>query len=236
MNQQEIHKAFEKLNKSTSISTRYWLKLLPVLGFNDENPIELPAEMLDTPGLGLRIWQYPNQFAPYLAHIASFASRIRTYLEIGCRHGGTYVTHTELLKKLNPQFSLSTASDLLPISPELGAYIEAIQPTGQYMQIDSHSVEFIDHINNQFYDLVFIDGDHTYDGVKQDADITFNKSNIQVFHDISSLACPDVGRFWNEYKSKHEDTHNFLEFIDQYDSVDGTFLGIGVASRKSWIG
>ena len=49
------------------------------------------------------------------------------------------------------------------------------------------------------------------------------------FHDIVNERCPGVVRFWNELKASK--SFNTQEFVDQYDSVNGTFLGIGVASR-----
>lgn len=203
-----------------------WFKLLEEFGFNDENPHELPESMLSHPGFGLRIWQYPNQFAPYMAWLASNALRIHSYLEIGVRHGGTFVTHVETLRRLNPSFRSAVAVDLIRQSELLRDY--------EYRQDDSQSAVFKDWIGGQFFDLVFIDGDHSYGGVANDATLTINRSNIQVFHDIASDACPDVRRFWRDYQETHGDTHDFVEFVDQYDSVNGSFLGIGVAFRREW--
>ena len=45
-----------------------------------------------------------------------------------------------------------------------------------------------------------------------------------VFHDISSDACQGVVNFWNEIKNNYK--HH--EFIEQYDSVAGSYLGIGL--------
>ena len=45
-----------------------------------------------------------------------------------------------------------------------------------------------------------------------------------VFHDIFSSVCPGVVNFWNEIKTNY--TH--FEFTEQYDSVNGNFLGIGL--------
>ena len=86
-----------------------------------------------------------------------------------------------------------------------------------------------------FFDLVFIDGDHSYEAVKSDALKMIDRSNIQVFHDITNDAVPGVGKFWNEYKNLFESSHEFHEFTEQYESVEGNFLGIGVAVRKKWI-
>jgi hypothetical protein len=84
------------------------------------------------------------------------------------------------------------------------------------------------------YDLILIDGDHNYDGVKQDSENTRNSANIQVFHDIVNDHCPGVVRYWKELKTELVDTHNFYEFTDQYNSVNGSFLGIGCVVKKEF--
>jgi predicted O-methyltransferase YrrM len=80
---------------------------------------------------------------------------------------------------------------------------------------------------NREIDLLFIDGDHSYKGVKSDWDMyspLVKKGGHVVFHDIcyhpQVLAC-EVERFWKEIKAKHK----ILEFIDPNDQIWG---GIGV--------
>lgn len=74
--------------------------------------------------------------------------------------------------------------------------------------------------------MVDIDGDHSYNGVKMDFTACKNSGRIFVFHDIVSDACPGVVKFWNELKQT--ETGDFFEFTDQYEDVNGTYLGIGV--------
>lgn len=204
-----------------------WFTLLPEFGFNHENPKELPAEMVFQPGLGLRIWQYPNQFSPYMAWLAAKAKLINSYMEIGTRHGGTFVIQVETLRQINNNFNTALAVDLMDQPDLLTEY--------KYRQQDSQSEAFSQWVSQQFFDCIFVDGDHSYQGVKRDAESTIKRCNIQVFHDISSDSCPDVGMYWQEHKIAHNATHDFVEFVDQYDSVQGSFLGIGVSYRKNWI-
>jgi len=204
-----------------------WEKLLAEFGFNDENPNELPELMLNSPGLGLRIWQYPCQFAPYMGWLASKASMVRSYLEIGTRHGGTFVVQAEMLRRMNPRFVRAVAVDLID-QPSLLTEFE-------YRQEDTRSDSFKAWVGDQFFDVVFVDGDHSYEGVKDDAEATVGHCNIQVFHDISSDSCPAVRQYWLEHRDKYSQTHDFLEFVEQYESVNGSFFGIGVARRKDWI-
>lgn len=107
----------------------------------------------------------------------------------------------------------------------------------QFIKINSQSKEFINYINNNYFDLIFIDGDHSYNGVKNDYEISKNSGKIFVFHDIINDVCPGVIQFWNELKNNYTDIYNFFEFVEQYDDVwndtKQKFLGIGVAIRKS---
>jgi hypothetical protein len=92
-------------------------------------------------------------------------------------------------------------------------------------------------MSNNYFDLIFIDGDHSYNGVKNDYEITKNSGKIFVFHDIVNDMCPGVVQFWNELKNNEKDTYNFFEFTEQYEDVwndtQQKFLGIGVAIKKN---
>lgn len=106
----------------------------------------------------------------------------------------------------------------------------------QFIKINSQSEQFINYMNNNYFDLIFIDGDHSYEGVKNDYEISKNSGKMFVFHDIINDVCPGVVQFWNELKNIESDTYNFYEFIEQYDDVWNDtrqkFLGIGVAIKK----
>ncbi|MEY4334643.1 MAG: hypothetical protein RLZZ196_3393 [Bacteroidota bacterium] len=210
--------------------------LIPHLGLNNEMLIEQPPELNEFYGTGLKlkIWQYPNQFSKYMIQLCSYADKINSYLEIGCRHGGTYILTTEFLKCINKNFSKSVAIDIIDPNESLKIYTSCTDGV-EFKNINSGSSDFKNYISNNFFDLIFIDGDHSYEFVKNDAEITRDFCNIQVFHDIVNDACPGVGVYWNEIKDSYSRIYNFYDFIDQYDSVSGTYLGIGMAVRKKWI-
>ena len=69
--------------------------LIKKLGFNTEFLREQPNIVKENGG-GLLIWQYPNQFSKYLTLLQK--QTISSYIEIGCRWGGTFVLTTEYLK------------------------------------------------------------------------------------------------------------------------------------------
>jgi hypothetical protein len=211
--------------------------LLPALGLNNEQLHEQPPElsMFYGNGLGLRIFQYPNQFSKYLSFLAKFPIPIRSYLEIGCRHGGTFITTAEILQQLEPSFKKAVALDIIDESVNLREYRRACPGTVEYLLLNSLSPEFDQYLKDKFFDLVLIDGDHSYSAVQSDSEKTFERANIQVFHDTFSDACQGVVNYWAEYKVQNSATHEFFDFTEQYESVNGNFLGIGVAVRKQWL-
>ncbi len=215
-------------------NTSYVEKLIFLTGMNDELPQEITQEIMDHAG-GLYIFQYPNQFAKYITFLKQFP--IKSYLEIGCRWGGTFIFTVEYLSR----FRVLERAVAVDIIPSLVTEYEAFNPISQFLQYDSRSIAFAEYIQSQpHFDVVFIDGDHSYGGVQNDFLVTRDKANILVFHDIHSNSCPEVNKFWFDFTS--DDANNevfyFFEFIDQYEEVtqrqNEVYLGIGVAIRKEY--
>jgi predicted O-methyltransferase YrrM len=160
----------------------------------------------------------------------------RHLLEIGTAKGGTLF----LLARVSPPDALLVSLDL-PYGKYGGGYSPIRIPlykrfarSNQRVALirdDSHKQSSCDQVRSiigeQFLDFLFIDGDHTYDGVKNDYLLyspLVNKGGIIAFHDIArhgkNDAC-DVDKFWNEIKGmyKHE------EIIEK---TDQGWAGIGV--------
>ena len=208
-------------NQDTSIEGYH--DLILKIGLNDETLQQQPAELSEYFGKGLKLWQYPNQLSVFANYISNLS--ISSYLEIGCRYGGTFIFISEVLRKNNENIQLH-ACDLIPISKILSSYAQIQNFT--YTQNSSKNLIFPDKTP----EFVFIDGDHRYDFVKSDFNLFADKKETKyiVFHDIDNDDCIDVSRFWKEIQK--DSRFNTIEFCDQYESVNGHFLGIGLAIRK----
>ena len=100
---------------------------------------------------------------------------------------------------------------------------------------DSHKIDTLNEIRSilkgQKLDFLFIDGDHTYTGVKKDFEMyspLVREGGIIAFHDIVESKFDkkiEVSKFWNEIKSNYE----YREIISE-PNQDGA--GIGVIIKK----
>lgn len=211
-----------------------WLEheLLPHLGLNDEELQEFPEALYPYCGKGLRHWQYPNQFSKYLVHLAD--EPIGSYLEIGVRHGGTFLIMIEYLSRFN-DLRKAIGIDLWD-SPFLRERL-ADRPYARFETANTQLPDFGRLVGSESpIDLVLIDGDHSEQGCQNDLDIVKPHSRMVVLHDIVSSVCPGVVAVWNRLRRQDENSWLFTEFTEQYDDVltrqGAPYLGIGVATRR----
>ena len=121
-------------------NSQYVEKLMLKLGLNSEILDEQPLIVHENTG-GLKIWQYPNQFSKYITFLGTFD--IKSYIEIGCRWGGTFILTVEYLKRFN-NIEEAVAVDLLDYTP-VKKYCDGDE-TLRYMKINSQSNEFSNFI------------------------------------------------------------------------------------------
>jgi predicted O-methyltransferase YrrM len=157
-------------------------------------------------------------------------------LEIGTgRAGSTY-----FLTKVGGEGSLVVTVDSEPLAKEyVGLYPRYPRQRIHSVTGKSHDSETVNMVKNilrdEPLDILYIDGDHSYDGVKMDFEIYkrfCNEKTIICFHDI----IPDHGtsrgiqteaytggvyKFWAELKENRK----YTEFVNSPDQ-DG--FGIGV--------
>jgi hypothetical protein len=201
-------------------------ELLLCAGLNNEMPREFPSELYPFCGRGIRSWQYPVQFSRYLAFLSS--RDIRSYVEIGCRFGGTFIICVEYLRRFS-DLSLACAFDIAP-SDLLSRYAKTTVGI-QYRIESSTSPETIAFLGSHPWGLALIDGDHSYEGCNNDYLAVQSCASLIALHDVVSDVCPGVCRKWTEIKKVVPQSRIF-EAIDQYRDVrqktNQNFLGIGV--------
>jgi predicted O-methyltransferase YrrM len=161
---------------------------------------------------------------------------IHRMLEIGTAQGGTLFLFSQALSPDATIISLDLPQGMFGGGYEsfkIPFYMNFAEKN-QHMHLlrdDSHSPLSLSKVKSilrgQKLDFLFIDGDHTYDGVKRDYRIyapLVCKGGLIAFHDICkhppSLGC-EVDKFWNEIKT----AHSYQEIID---SPHQNWAGIGV--------
>jgi hypothetical protein len=208
-------------------------RLLIEAGLNDEILEQFPTDLRPRMGRGLRLWQYPTQFNRYLIELAGRG--IERYMEIGVRHGGSFVTTVEYLSRFN-QLSEATAVDIDPVSALLPYPL--LQSSVRVVQADTQRAEFAEWVRHQEpFDLVFIDGLHTAEGCRRDFETARQSARLIAVHDVVSTLVPDVGRVWADVKEAYADEFEFVEFVEQFPEVvaatGGTHMGVGLAIRRA---
>jgi predicted O-methyltransferase YrrM len=159
----------------------------------------------------------------------------RRVLEIGTAKGGSLF----LLCQAAADDATICSIDL-PLGRNGGGYpawktpiYKKFAKSGQRLELlrtNSHLPESRDmarSISPEGYDLIMIDADHSYDGVKTDYMLyspLLAPEGVIVLHDILPNRFDpeiEVDRFWNEIQSSHKT----LEIVDSYDQGN---LGLGV--------
>jgi predicted O-methyltransferase YrrM len=163
-------------------------------------------------------------------------NNVRRYLEIGSRWGDSFFA---VMANLKPG-STGIVVDL-PENAEKRASVEGTMGVIRSMGQQAFSI-FGDSRDPAIirsaasygpYDLVFIDGDHTYEGVTEDWENYGAMAPLVAFHDVGapegwiSDGKPNgVPRFWRELKQHPRSGRSFFEFV-----MPGAKMGYGIVRR-----
>jgi hypothetical protein len=207
-------------------------RLLPATGLSDDFPRVFPRHLRGRLGHGLRCWQYPSQFAHYLVELS--AREVRSYIEIGVQHGGTFLLTVEYLRRFTP-LERAVAVDMFDV-PVIPRYARS-NPGVRFLKTNSRSARFATFLRDtEPFDLALIDGDHSRHGVARDMARMDEHARLLAFHDIVGDNVPGVGAVWRELRRTRAAEFEFHEFAQQYAEVvrrtGARWLGLGLAVRK----
>lgn len=167
------------------------------------------------------MWQIPRQLAGAVALLAK--QNVQSFLEIGTADGFTFSFMATCLSRVNPGLE-STTIDIAPQPP--AARIKFRSQTRFLAGTKS------DDFAGESFDLVFIDGNHSYEWVARDYQNVGRYARICMFHDINDQLCGEetVPRFWRELKEAESGRADFHEFLHHSHSKKVMGIGIRIAS------
>lgn len=149
-----------------------------------------------------------------------------SYLEIGSRHGDSLLAIGSFMKKAvavdypNGRWGVRRSDDTLR---KRARKLNEIGCETHLLFGRSQSEEMVTAAKKLGpFDAIFIDGDHTYDAVRNDWELYSPMATKCVaFHDIIGKPPVQVPALWNELKQKHRT----IEFVEDWGPGP---MGIGV--------
>jgi len=178
----------------------------------------------------LTLQQIPEEYFELLQIFKN--SNIKTYLELGVANGGSFFVNSIFLQNTAEQ--LHCVDNLAYKDTHVKQTKEKIEskvnklkelfPEKEFKFFNSTTDEFFAQ-NKKTYDCIFIDADHSYEGVKKDFENALevlNENGILIFHDIANAEV-GVCKLWNEIKDNFKDSKEF-----KYSAVEWYNCGIGV--------
>lgn len=212
------------------------------------NRKELKKEMNYPEAIDFIFYKYfgyfrPGQIKEEIISIANIINSInpKNILEIGTSGGGTFFILNKLLERYGTIISVDMpggdfgGDGYKLFNSSLYKSFSSKEKNIYLLREDSHSENTKKKVENILkdnkLDVLFIDGDHTYEGVKKDyfmyVDLV-RKGGLIFFHDIANhpdyMNCK-VDVFWNEVKQNKE----YREFIK--DRTQG-WAGIGLITNN----
>jgi cephalosporin hydroxylase len=179
---------------------------------------------------------YETHVAQDEAEITAFVElmqqeQVRSYLEIGARYGGSFwriassLRHGSRVVAVDFPNGMGGKPDAIVALRACVVKLCRVGYDAYLIEGDSHKKKIVERVRALGpYDCVFVDGDHTREGVTQDWKNYGPMAKMVAFHDI---ACSNtqkpirVLQFWEEIKTEHR----HLEIKAHYT---GRHNGIGV--------
>lgn len=173
-----------------------------------------------------RAIQKVNELAEFLCILTDLEPEV--VVEIGVHQGGTLYAWEQVAP-------ITIGIDWAPDGPHILGFGCSTVILG-----DSHDVKTVEALRKtldyRLIDCLFIDGDHSYDGARQDFQMyspLVRRGGLVAFHDIAPILPNQVNdeniqikNLWDEIKDE-----SAVEIIDSDDQRDIAGFGIGVLTR-----
>lgn len=169
--------------------------------------------------------QSVSELSEAIEFIHAHKANVENILEIGVHRGGSFKVWRDAF---NPDKLLGIDIHMSGIQE----IVDEIKDSSKYKILvpeDSHSPVVMQKVKDFFgdskLDLLFIDGDHTLEGAKQDFmnyKSMVNYAGFIIFHDIKIKDREDMGvhTLWNQIKNQY----TYREFYHPEESGTGTGL------------
>ncbi len=171
------------------------------------------------------LWQIPTQLARCLVELSRY--EIGSFIEIGTWLGWTVTFVSAYLRRFNPWLAATTVD----VGDCRAFFRNLLIP----MRVHQGTSE---DFRGQRFNLVFIDGDHSYRGCAADYDNLGRHADICMFHDVNDRFVAEyipneggVPRFWVEVKAAVSPADRVFEYLDHSES--DRIMGIGLIVRPT---
>jgi predicted O-methyltransferase YrrM len=175
----------------------------------------------------IRMWQVKSEFLAFLSQVAE--EKAQRVLEIGTGKGGSLFFFARVADDDATLVSVDLPGGNFGggYPPEYASLFRSFRHANQQIQLisgDSHSHVTVDEVRRVLdgpADVLLIDGDHSYEGVRADFDFyrpLVREGGLIAFHDIvpgPEHAVGGVPRFWGEIKPSHGDINEIVESWEQ---------------------
>lgn len=225
----EINKLFKAYYRNTIIKMsvselRDWIR--------NKAGSSLPSYFLCNTEGNLELQQIPEEYSEFLNILRN--RKIKSYLELGVGNGGSFFVNSIFLQhtasKLHCVDNIAYRdSHIKQSETKIQKKVDMLQEMFNDKDIYFHNKTTNDFFyqNTDTFDCIFIDADHSYEGVLADyknALKFINKSGMIVLHDTGNIST-GVAKLWDEIKLIHPNT---IEFKHRMNSSSEYNCGIGI--------
>ncbi|MFH5927447.1 class I SAM-dependent methyltransferase [Roseomonas sp. SXEYE002] len=170
------------------------------------------------------VMQIPTEFADFLMMLVRMKT-IKTAIEIGVWHGASSYLTCAVLQRINP--------DVEYYMVDVEDHTLGFELFKEHLNLIKHVPATSRDFEGRMFDLVFIDGDHSYGGVQMDyLCLGQHARQVVAFHDIHGHEFNHLdggpARFWSEFRTTQAASMTVCEFRHS----QATWMGIGMGIRS----